>query len=84
MLRWAPYLCRQPSPSHPRVSEAATGGHAEKVYFLYARDHSAYEDGRATRLQVIVKESWTHRPVNLAHATQVHAAPTGRCHRKGR
>lgn len=71
-LRWAPWLCRQPSPSSPRLSTAPAGGHSEKVYFLYARDRTAYTARRPSRLQVVVKESWTHRPVDLAHATQVH------------
>lgn len=74
-LRWAPWLCRQPRPSLPRLSAAASGGHTQKVYFLYARDRMAYVTRSASRLQVIVKESWTHRPVDLAHATRVHAAP---------
>lgn len=70
-LRWAPYLCRMPSPSRPRVSQADAGSHAQKVYFLYARDHRAYTSRASSRLQVVVKESWTHRPVDLAHAVQV-------------
>lgn len=73
-LRWAPWLCRQPLPSRPRLSAATAGGHAEKVYFLYARDHTAYVTGRPSRLQVVVKESWTHRPVDLAQAARVHGA----------
>ncbi len=72
-LRWAPWLCRQPRPSLPRLSAAASGGHTQKVYFLYARDRAAYLSRSASRLQVIVKESWTHRPVDLTHATQIHA-----------
>lgn len=74
-LRWAPYLCRQPLPSRPRLSAAEGGGHAEKLYFLYARDRAAYVAGREAVGQVIVKESWTHRPVTPEAAAQVHGAP---------
>lgn len=70
-LRWAPYLCRMPSPSRARLSQADVGSHAQKVYFLYARDHRAYITRTSSRLQVVVKESWTHRPVDLAHAMHI-------------
>jgi hypothetical protein len=74
-LRWAPYLCRQPNPSRPRLSATTSGGHAQKVYFLYARDRFPYVQGAAAARQVVVKESWTHRPVPIARAAQVHASP---------
>lgn len=74
-LRWAPWLCRQPQPSVPRLSAAEAGGHAEKVYFLYARDRDAYLARAAAPGQVVVKESWTHRPTTLTTAAQVHATP---------
>jgi hypothetical protein len=72
-LRWAPFLCRLPFPSPPRVSAAAAGGHAQKVYFLYARDRVAYLQHTDAAHQVVVKESWTHRPVTVARAQQVNA-----------
>jgi hypothetical protein len=74
-MRWAPYLCRQPLPSRARLSQADAGSHAQKVYFLYARDHRAYTSGTGSRRQVVVKESWTHRPVDLAHAVQIGGEP---------
>jgi len=67
-LRWAPFLCRLPYPSRPRVSATTSGGHAQKVYFPYARHHRAYVTNAPSARQVIVKESWTHRPVQLPRA----------------
>jgi hypothetical protein len=63
-LRWAPWLCRMPLPGRAQMSEADEGGHAQKLYSLFARDRGAYvsmggvkplaaKDG-----QIVVKESY--------------------------
>lgn len=49
--RWAPELCRMPEagkdfiPSKPRTSASKDADtHGQKLYFLYAKDQSAYLD----------------------------------------
>ncbi len=66
-LRWAPFLCRMPEPGRPTMSVAAEGGHARKLYSLFAKDHTAYVAFSNTNaaalppsgaLQVVAKESY--------------------------
>lgn len=58
-LRWAPFLCRMPLPGRPAFSVAATGGHAQKLYSLFAKDREAYRKRERQALgQVLVKESF--------------------------
>lgn len=58
-LRWAPFLCRMPMPGRPAFSVAATGGHAQKLYSLFAKDREAYRKRERQALgQVLVKESF--------------------------
>lgn len=58
-LRWAPFLCRMPLPGRPAFSVAATGGHAQKLYSLFAKDREAYaKRGAQAAGQVLVKESF--------------------------
>ncbi|MBI5512856.1 MAG: hypothetical protein HY909_03765 [Deltaproteobacteria bacterium] len=70
-LRWAAADCRMPPPSLPRLSAAAQGPHARKLYFLYARDRRAYLEGRSGPGQVLVKEAWTWRAVRPGAETRV-------------
>lgn len=59
-LRWAPFLCRMPLPGRPAFSAAPTGGHAQKLYSLFAKDREAYRKRERQALgQVLVKESFT-------------------------
>jgi hypothetical protein len=63
-MRWAPWLCRMPMPARPHMSVADDGGHARKLYSLFAKDHLGYvtlsaPNPKAPAVgQVIVKESW--------------------------
>ncbi len=58
-LRWAPFLCRMPMPGRPAFSVAATGGHAQKLYSLFAKDREGYaKKGTQAPGQVLVKESF--------------------------
>ena len=67
-LRWAPFLCRIPLPGIARVSasdDATT--HGQKLYSVFAKNHSAYPDGPHAD-QVVVKESWIPELVSDAGA----------------
>ncbi len=69
-FRWAPGLCRMPTPAQARLSEAEEDSpHGRKLYTLYAKDPAAY--GAPAGLiavkpapalddceQVVVKEAW--------------------------
>ena len=59
-FRWAPWLCRMPEPARPTMSRAQGGGHARKLYSLFAKDRAAYVNMKTAPAvgQVIVKESW--------------------------
>lgn len=64
-LRWAPFLCRLPEPGRPAMSLAKEGGHARKLFSLFAKDRGAYvgahppDAGRPSSVgQVVVKESY--------------------------
>ena len=70
--RWAPMLCRTPEPGKARMSQAETGGHARKLYSLFAKDRTAYlqasPKGAGAPGQTIVKESY--HPQLLTDAEQ--------------
>ncbi|WP_437516511.1 hypothetical protein [Sorangium sp. So ce1099] len=72
-LRWAPWLCRLPLPGRARMSAADDGGHARKVYSVFARHRDRYPLVQAEAPvsqpvgQVLVKESY--------HPELVEAAP---------
>ena len=69
-FRWAPGLCRMPTPAQARISETEEDSpHGRKLYTLYAKDPVAY--GAPAGLiavkrtpalndceQVVVKEAW--------------------------
>lgn len=63
-LRWAPWLCRLPLPGRARMSAAEDGGHARKLYSVFARHRDRYPlvQGEAPVSQpvgqVLVKESY--------------------------
>ncbi|HEX7445968.1 MAG TPA: cytochrome P460 family protein [Pirellulales bacterium] len=66
---WAPELCLW-SPT-PKFSEAAPDApHAQKIYFLFAKDPDSYEAPETTQPvgQAIVKQSWSPKEVS-ARAT---------------
>ncbi|HYG78565.1 MAG TPA: cytochrome P460 family protein [Planctomycetota bacterium] len=61
--RWAPYLCKM-AWSVPRMSAADEGApHAQKLYFIFAKDRKAYLALKSEPGQVVVKESWTPKEV---------------------
>jgi hypothetical protein len=67
-LHWAPGLCRQPQPSHPRLSASGdVETHGRKLYYVFAADRAGYleRDGRPPGPvgQVLVKEAWTAQEV---------------------
>ena len=57
-LRWAPFLCRAPSPGIARPSQSDDEStHGRKVYSVFAKNHAAYPDGPQDG-QAVVKQSW--------------------------
>ena len=68
-MRWAPWLCRMPLPAAARVSAAGDGGHARKLYSVFAKHRAFYGyqaavAGRAQPAgQVIIKEAYHPEPV---------------------
>ncbi|KYF71276.1 hypothetical protein BE17_31890 [Sorangium cellulosum] len=71
-LRWAPWLCRLPLPGRTRMSDAEDGGHARKLYSVFARNHDAYPLVQTEAPvsqpvgQVLVKESYHPELVDKA------------------
>ncbi len=63
-LRWAPWLCRMPLPGRVRMSAAEDGGHARKLYSVFAKHRDRYPlvEGQAPVAQpvgqVLIKESY--------------------------
>lgn len=55
-LRWSPFLCRMPMPATPHMSRAEEGGHARKLYSLFARRRDRYvgvgPPGPGARLEI--------------------------------
>src|SRR5688572_32842039 len=44
-IRWAPYLCRQPSPGVARQSASTDSGtHGQKLYSVFAKVHGDYPE----------------------------------------
>lgn len=84
-MRWAPGLCRMPTPARARISASEDEGtHGRKLYTLWARDPVAYgappsamHDGETPGLsdisQVLVKEAWT--PVETSQARNLDLLP---------
>ena len=62
----APATAPEDEMPQPKLSEADDGGHANKLYFLFAKDIANYfdEQADATEGQVLVKESWTSKESN--------------------
>lgn len=70
-MRWAPYLCRMPTPARARISTSGDDTtHGRKLYTLYAKDPMAYGARKSAMpepdapalaglTQVVVKEAWT-------------------------
>jgi hypothetical protein len=70
-MRWAPFLCRMPTPARARISASGDDAtHGRKLYTLYAKDPVAYgaqqsamaepdAPALAELTQVVVKEAWT-------------------------
>jgi hypothetical protein len=84
-MRWAPGLCKMPTPSRARISASDDGGtHGRKLYSLYAKDPVAYGQ-RASAMrspeqpdlsdisQVIVKEAF--KPVETDQGPSMHMRP---------
>jgi hypothetical protein len=58
-VRWAPWLCRLPSPGIARVSKSEDAStHGQKLYSVFVKNRSAYPAGPHLD-QVVVKQSWT-------------------------
>ena len=78
--RWAPMLCRTPEPGKAHMSGADAGGHARKLYSLFAIDRNAYlaatVKGVSAEGQAIVKESYLPEPVPDARATELRGRST--------
>jgi hypothetical protein len=77
-LRWAPWLCRMPMPAAPHMSGAEDGGHAQKLYSVFARDHRAYVSNGAPAehpeqkvAQAVVKESYLPEVISEAEMQRV-------------
>ena len=84
-MRWAPGLCRMPTPAKARISASDdTGTHGRKLYTLYARDPVAYgappsmmqatgSSGLSDISQVLVKEAFT--PVETTQQRNMNLLP---------
>jgi hypothetical protein len=58
--QWAPTMCMLPTANTPFLSEASTGPHERKLYYLYVKDAAAYEQHTQIQPtgQVLVKDSF--------------------------
>ncbi len=86
-MRWAPHLCRMPTPARARISASEdTGTHGRKLYTLYAKDPVAYgarasvamigdrePAGLSDISQVLVKEAFA--PVETSQMHSLHLLP---------
>ncbi|WP_437960702.1 hypothetical protein WME76_14315 [Sorangium sp. So ce119] len=76
-LRWAPWLCRLPMPGRARMSAADDGGHARKLYSVFARHRDRYpfvqgpEPVSQPVGQVLVKESYHPELVEKSAAPEL-------------
>lgn len=79
-LRWAPWLCRLPMPGRARMSAADDGGHARKLYSVFARLRDRYpfvqgpEPVSQPVGQVLVKESYHPELVEKGAAPELPGA----------
>ena len=83
LSRFAPELCVIPPPATGRISEAKTGEHRRKLYYLYAKHRTAYRnvptdlrEGGEVEVpadQVIVKEAFEPVPCegNVVPSTEL-------------
>ena len=66
-VHWAPTFCRAPFHAKLRFSKSdAEATHGQKLYYLYAKDRSAYlgiSEAKAKPGQAIIKESWHAEPI---------------------
>ncbi len=86
-MRWAPGLCRMPTPARARISASGDEGtHGRKLYTLYAKDPAAYgaqpsvhmmpfeePAGLSDISQVLVKEAFT--PVETTQQRNMNLLP---------
>ncbi|MBA3550316.1 MAG: hypothetical protein H0T76_27895 [Nannocystis sp.] len=86
-FRWAPGLCRMPTPARARISASGDEGtHGRKLYTLYAKDPVAYgapasahmmpgeePTGLSDISQVLVKEAFT--PVETTQQRDLNLLP---------
>lgn len=84
-MRWAPYLCRMPTPARARISASEDSGtHGRKLYTLYAKDPVAYgarpsamsgpdQPDLSDISQVLVKEAF--KPVETDQPHSLHLRP---------
>lgn len=87
-MRWAPGLCRMPTPARARISASDDAGtHGRKLYTLYAKDPVAYgmpasampnnepsvSSGLSDISQVLVKEAFT--PVETTQQRNMNLLP---------
>ena len=85
-LRWAPWLCRMPQPGRARMSAAEDGGHARKLYSVFAKDQHPYPVLRVAAPvpqplgQILVKESYypelMDKPIPQDELTALQEKPT--------
>ncbi|WP_437682614.1 hypothetical protein [Sorangium sp. So ce131] len=76
-LRWAPWLCRLPLPGRARMSAAEGGGHARKLYSVFAKHRDRYPFAQGPEPvpqpvgQVLVKESYHPELVEKGAAPEI-------------
>jgi len=87
-MRWAPHLCRLPTPARARISASTDeGSHGRKLYTLYAMDPVAYGARPSMTMllgseppvladlsQVLVKEAFTPVETELTHGLDLRPA----------
>ncbi|HEU4338789.1 MAG TPA: cytochrome P460 family protein [Planctomycetota bacterium] len=81
---WSPTDCRAPIAELDRSRSGDDVTHGRKLYYLYARDHDAYNHGRVQPQpdgQVIVKEAWEPVEVRKGESYQIEFAESGKAHR---
>jgi hypothetical protein len=63
--RWAPYLCRKPTPASARFSASKeTKTHGQKLYSLFAKNPTGYLARKDQAVgQVLVKQSWVPKEI---------------------
>jgi hypothetical protein len=88
-MRWAPTLCRMPTPARARISASDDAGtHGRKLYTLYAKDPVAYgappsmmqpadQPDLSDISQVIVKEAFRPVETDQPHGLNLRPAEQG-------